>query len=178
MLVTLNQTHVTALSIGEAIKIVADPYDNFWRPGLIEWPSRVDDSCGFSVMALGAAKFTLAQTDSLDEAFISPSGEGAPYWNGKKLADIPDLLLSHQVAEGQPSTGSFYWQFQHDDGGPNGYMENTIFPTLGLVAASWANSDLDLWAAILDAREVLLGSISSEGMLWERLSQEGNVYYI
>ena len=178
MLVTLNQTYAAALPIGEAIKIVADPYDNLWRPDLIEWLYRVDNSYGFPIMALGAVKFTLAQTDSLDEVSLSPSGESAPYWNGKKLTDIPDLLLSHQVAEGQQGAGSFYWQFQHDDGGPNGHMENTIFPTLGLVAASWANSDLDLKAAILAAREVLLGGISSEGMLWERLSQEGNVYYI
>jgi len=141
VLVTLNQTHVTALPIG-------------------------------------AAKFTLAQTDSLDKVFISPSGEGAPYWNGKKLADIPDLLLSHQVAEGQPGSGSFYWQYQHDDTGPNGYMEDTIFPTLGLVAVSWANSELDLWAAILVTCEVLLGGISYERMPRERLSQEGNVYYM
>ena len=175
MLVMLNQTHATALPIGEAIKIVADPYDNPWRPGLIEWLSRIDDSCGFPVMALGAAKFTLAQTASLDEVFISPSGEGAPYWNDKKLADLPlDLLLSHQVAEGQPCAGSFYWQFQHDDSGLNGYMEDTISPALGLVAVPWANSDLDLGAAILVAREVLLCGISSEGILWERLSQEGN----
>ena len=114
----------------------------------------------------------------LEEAFISPSGEGAPYWNSKKLADIPDLLLSHQMAEGQLGAGSLYWRFQHDDGGPNGHMENTIFPTLGLVVASWANSDLNLWAGILVACEALLGGISSEGMLWECLSPEGNVYYI
>lgn len=178
MLVTLNQTHATALPIGEAIKIVADPYDNFRRPGLIEWLSRVDDFCEFPVMALGAATWILVQTDWLDEVFILPSGEGASYWNVKKLADIPNLLLSHQVAEGQPGADSYYWQFQHDDGGLNGHMENTIFPTLGLVIASWANSDLDLEAAILVARKVLLGDISSEGMHLERLSPEGNIYYI
>jgi len=115
----------------------------------------------------------------LEEALFSPSGEGAPYWNGNKLADLrPDLLLSHQVAEGKPGAGSYYWQFQHDESGLNGYMEGTIFPTLGLVADFWANSDLDLWAAILVAHEVYPGSTSSEGMFWERLSQEGNVYYI
>jgi len=178
VLVTLNQTDLTALPIGEAIEIFADPYGNLWRPCLIEWLSQVDDSCGFPMMTLGAATWTLAQTGSLDEVFISPSGEGAPYWNGKKLADILDLHLSHQVAVGQPGAGSFYRQFQHDDDDLNGYMEDTIFPTLGLVAVSWANSDLDLEAAILVTHEILLGGISSEGMHMERLSHEGNVYLL
>jgi len=124
-------------------------------------------------------KFIADELGLLEEALFSPSGEGAPYWNGNKLADLrPDLLLSHYVAEDQLGTGSYYWQFQHDESGLNGYMEGTIFPTLGLVATFWANSDLDLWAAILVAHEVYPGSTSSEGMFWERLSQEGNVYYI
>jgi len=179
LLVMLNRTHMTVLPICEAIEIVSDPCDNLWRPGLIEWLYRADDFCEFPVTALRAATFTMAQTHSLDEACILPSGEGAPYWNRKKLADIqPDLLLSHQVAEGEPGAGSFYWQFQHDESGLDGYMEGKIFPTLGLVATFWANSDLDFWVAILVAYEEFLGSINFEGMFWERLSQEGNVYYI
>ena len=128
MLITLNQTHMTALQINETTKIIMDEHS------------------------------------SLDEALISPSGEGAPYWNGKKLLNLPDLLLSHQVAEGQPGAGSFYWQFQHNESSLNGYMEDTIFPALGLIVVSWANSDMDLEAAILDAREVLQVGISSEGI--------------
>jgi len=148
-----------------------------WRQGLIDWLARVDDSSEFPVMALGIATWALAQTGPLDETLIDPSGEGAPYWKGKKLADLPGLLLSHQVASGLPGAGSFYWQFQHDVDAPNGYTEDTIFPTLGLVAASWANPDLDLDSAILAAREVLLGGISWDGIVRERLSQEGEFYY-
>jgi len=152
-----------------------------WREGLIDWLAQVDDNSEFPVMALGVATWALAQTGSLDEALISPSGEGAPYWNGKKLLDLPELILSHQVAEGQPGAGSFYWQFQHDESSLNGYTEDAIFPALGLVAVSWANSDMnidiDIETATLAAREALLGGISSEGIVWERLSHEGEIYY-
>ena len=126
MLITLNQTHLTASHINKTTKIIADEHS------------------------------------SLDEAFMSPSGEGAPYWNGKKLLDLPDLLLSHQVAEGQPGAGSFYGQFQHNEGNLNGYTEDTIFPALGLIAESWANSDIDLETAFLATPEVLPEGINSE----------------
>ena len=129
-------------------------------------------------MALSATTLTLVQTDSLDEAFISPSGEGAPYWNGNKLLGLPDLLLCHQVAEGQPSAGSFYGQFQHNEGNLNGYTEDRVFPALVLIAVSWAKSDKDLEAAVLAAREMLLEDINSEGIVWELLSHGGNVYYM
>lgn len=179
MLLMLYQTKMIVLQICGAIEIVADTFDNLWRPGLIEWLCRADDFGESPVTSLREAKLTMAQTHSLDEACILPSGEGAPYWNPKKLTDIqPDLLLSHQVAEGKLGAGSFYWQFQHDESGLDDYMEGKIFPTLGLVATVWANSDLDLWAAILVAYEEFLGNINSEGMFWERLSQEGSVNYI
>ena len=163
-----------AVALTRLNKITTDLCDNLWCQGLINWLFRVDDFCGFPVMELGAAIFTLVQIGSLEDVLISPSGEGAPYWNEEKMAYLqPDLLLSRHMAEGQLGTGSYSWQFQHNDSGLNRYMKDTIFPTLGLVADSWANSDLDLWAANLDTHEVLLGSISSEGMDWERLSQEG-----
>ena len=147
-----------------------------WRYGLIDLLSRVDDSSYYPVMALGAATWALAQTGPLDQTDIHSSGEGAPYWEHKKLTDLPDLLLSHQVQDGQPGAGSFYWQFWHTDDSPNGYTEDAIFATRGLVAAYCANPDPNLESAILNARAVLLGGISSEGKVWERLSQEGSIY--
>jgi len=148
-----------------------------WRQGLIGWLSRVDDSSQFPVMALGVATWALAQTGPLDDSLITPSGEGAPYWIGKTLKDLPDLLLSHQVAEGQPGAGSFYWQFQHGEGDLNNCTEDAIFATLGLVAASKANPAPNLDSAILAARDALLGGVTSHGMVWERLSQEGKICY-
>ena len=124
------------------------------------------------------AKIITDEYSSSEEAFISPSGDGAPYCNGKMLLDLPNLLLSHQVAEGQPDAGSFYGQFQHNESNLNGYTGDTVFPALGLIAVSWANSDIDIETAGLAAREVLLRSINSEGIVWECLSPEGNVYYM
>jgi hypothetical protein len=148
-----------------------------WRQKLINFLSRVDDSSYYPVMALGAATWSLARTGSLDGTSIHSSGEGAPYWELKKLSDLPDLLLSYQVQDGQPGAGSFYWQFGHTDNSPNGYTEDAIFATRGLVAAYWANPDPNLESAIPNAREALLNGISSEGVVWERLSQEGSIYY-
>ena len=148
-----------------------------WRQGLIDLLSQVDDSSYYPVMALGAATWSLAQTGLLDETYIHSSGEGAPYWELKRLSDLPDLLLSHQVQDGQPGAGSFYWRFGHTDGSPNGYTEDAIFATRGLIAAYWATPDPNLESAILNAREALLDGISSEGIVWERLSQEGLIYY-
>jgi hypothetical protein len=127
-------------------------------------------------MALGIATWALAQTGPLDNTLIKPSGEGAPYWDGKMLKDLPNLLLSHQVAEGQPDAGSFYWQFTHSEGDLNNCTEDTIFATLGLTATSQGHPDPNLDSAILAAREALLGGVTSEGMVWERLSQEGEIY--
>lgn len=149
-----------------------------WRQGLIDWLAQVDDnSSDFPVMALGVATWALARTGPLDATFVDPSGTGKPYWNLVTLAALPGLLASHQV----PGSGAFYWRFDHGDGGPgepvSGYTESAIFGTLGLIAASGANPVLEVDDAILAGRQVLLDSISSEGKVWERLSQEGSVYY-
>ena len=151
-----------------------------WRQNLIEQLSRVDDSSNFPVMALGIATWALALTGPLDETLIDPSGKHAPYWGVKKLADLPSLLLSHQVPDGQPYAGSFFWQFEHGDSSSDevvsGYTEDTIFATLGLVGAAAANPDLDLDAAVLAARQALLGGIDSEGKVYEHLWLQGEIY--
>jgi hypothetical protein len=177
--------------ISLANHVVAANYVNakdreVWRQGLISWLSRVDDSCAFPVTALGIATWALATTGPLDETLIDPFGIGAPYWNMKRLKDLPDLLLSHQVPDGESGAGSFYWLFDHGDGDldetqVSGYTEDTIFATRGLIAASIANpdpNDLKLTSAILSAHEVLLDSISPDGRISELLSQEGAVYYL
>ena len=57
-------------------------------------------------------------------------------------------------------------------------MGDMRFPAHGLIAESWAKSDIDLETAVPAASEVLLGGINSEGIVWERLSPGGNVYYM
>jgi hypothetical protein len=157
-----------------------------WRLALIDRLSALDDQARYPVMALGAATWALAATGpSLDQTVIDPCGLGASYWKLKKLEDLPGLLLSHQVPSGQPSTGGFYWRFDHSNAGlegmePSGYTEDAIFATLGLLGAYGADpngSDPNLTAAIRTASDVLTGSVTSSGKVWERLSQQGAIYY-
>lgn len=150
-----------------------------WRQKLIEQLSLVDDSSIFPVMGLGIATWALSLTGPLDDTPIAPSGKYAPYWATKKLKDLPSLLLSHQVPDGQPYAGSFFWRFDHRDGSGetvSGFTEDTIFATLGLVGAAAANPNLKLDDAILAARQVLLGGIDSEGKVYEHLWLGGEIY--
>ena len=149
-----------------------------WRQGLIDILSYVDDSSVYPVMALGAATWALALTGPLDETLIhSSSGQGASYWDSKKLSELPGLLLSHQVQDGLPNVGSFYWQFGHTEVSPSGYTEDAIFATLGLLAAYYNNPNPELYYAIQKARVALLNGIDAEGKVWERLSKNGADYY-
>jgi hypothetical protein len=116
----------------------------------------------------------------LDATLIDPCETGAPYWHLKKLSDLPNLLLSHQVPPKQIFGGSFYWRFDHGGspgGAASGYTEDTIFGTLGLLAASETNPDLHLDAAILAARKALLAGVYSGGMVYNHLWLKGLVYY-
>ena len=152
-----------------------------WRQALIDHLSLVDDgSSEYPVLALGVATWALAKTGPLDETLIDSSGEGAPYWDSKKLEDLPVLLSSNQVPNGLPGEGSFYWQFQHNEGDPNNYTEDTVFATLGLAAASQVISDpnVNLDPDINAASEALLKGVSPEGKVYESLSQEGALYYV
>jgi len=147
-----------------------------WRQGLIDSLSHIDDSSSFPVMALGAATWALARTGALDETPIAASGQGAAYWDATTLSDLPGVLRDHQVPDGSPGAGSFYWQFGHanDD---HGYTEDTIFAARGLIAASRISSDPNLGPAIVAARAALLGGIGDDGKVSEQLSQEGLSYY-
>jgi hypothetical protein len=158
-----------------------------WREGLIDWLSQVDDdSSNFPVLGLGAATWALAKTGPLDNRLVDPFGTGLAYWSGIRLADLPALLLSHQVPVdgdgGDPNQGSFYWRFDHSNAGNEsmaaGYAEDTIFGALGLAAAAKADPEPDLYDAIAAAREALLRGIDASGRVYEHLSQSGNVFYI
>ncbi len=148
-----------------------------WRHGLINSLSRVDDSSSFPVMALGAATWALAQTGALDETPIAASGQDVAYWNAKTLSDLPGLLMDHQVPDGQPGAGSFYWQFGHANDN-HGYTEDTIFATRGLIAISRVSPDPDLESAIAAARTALLDGIGVDGIVSEQLWKDGLSYYL
>ncbi len=153
-----------------------------WRQALIDYLAKVDDdSSYFPVLALGVATWALAPTGSLDSTLIDPSGVGAAYWSGKRLEDLPGLLMSHQAPAGEPYTGSFYWRFDHNTDGSDaeasGYTEDAIFGSLGLIAASEADPSLDIDASIHTAREALLEGVDSDGTVSEHLSGLGESYY-
>ena len=99
-----------------------------WRESLPAFLARVDESSThFPVMALAVATWALAETGPLDDSLIDGEGQGAAYWQGVTLADLPRLLASHQVTEGDLA-GSFYGRFDHSDGGQGvaeaGYAED------------------------------------------------------
>jgi len=152
-----------------------------WRQGLIDTLSRIDGNCCFPVLALGSATWALAQTGPLDETLIDPLADKTSYWDMKKLKDLPDLLLSHQVPAEQSMAGCFYWRLDHSDGGLGvpvcGYTEDTIYAALGLIAAyrTAHTPREDVESAIGAARTALLNGVSPQGWVCERLSQEGLV---
>lgn len=152
-----------------------------WRDALIDLLAQVSDANEFPVIGMGVATWALALTGPLDDTLVDRLGTGAPYWSGRTLADLPILLLSHQVPDGQTYAGSFYWRFDHASGRPlnvaSGYTEDTIFATLGLIAASRADPDLPLDGPILAARQALLGGVPETGIVYEHLWLNGVTYF-
>jgi len=165
-----------------AVYYVDDPDKELWRDALIRHLSRVDDSSGFPVMALGAATWALAKSGGLDDMPVS-SDDGAAYWDGVALSDLPAILRSHQVPTGETFGGSFFWRFDHTSGGLDsaaaGYTEDTIYGALGLTAAASLNdeSPQDLKDAVTAAREVLLQGVDAEGRVYEHLALAGATYH-
>jgi hypothetical protein len=163
---------------------VDDLDKNIWRDALIQHLSRVDDDkAEFPVMALGAATWALATTGTLDDTPVSSLG-GAPVWEGVLLRDLPSVLLSHQVPEGEPFGGSFYYRFDHTagrfQGAVSGYTEDAIYGALGLVAVASAGEnapDESMEQAIRAVHTALLDGVDAEGRVYEHLSHDGESYH-
>ena len=150
-----------------------------WRKELINYLARIGDDCSdFPVMALGIATWSLVTTGPLDDTPVDPSGMGTTYWSGRKLADLPALVVSHQVPDDDLYADSFYRRFDHDAGDlsscVSGYTEDAIFATLGLISASQANLDSHLDAAINSACQTLLDAVNSEGNIVEHLGVQNS----
>jgi len=162
---------------------VQDEDTDVYRKALISHLYRVDDDAAFPMMALGAATWALMLTDTpLDTPIVAYGTLANPYWDGVTVGDLRDLLAGHQVPEGEPFVGSFYWRFDHTDGGTGGvtagYTEDAIFGTLGLVAAAPKNAGgtEEVDEAIEAAREALLLGIDEEGNVYEHLARQGVMY--
>ncbi len=167
-----------------AADYVDDQDTDVYRRALISHLSYVDDDSSFPVMALGVATWALVTTDTPADQPIT-SYEVRPYepWAGITAGDLPAILASHQVPEGEPFAGAFYWRLDHTDGGTGGvvagYTEDAIFGTLGLIAvasksADGGNEEAD--QAIAAAQTVLLDGIDEDGQVYEHLSRQGATY--
>ena len=150
--------------------------EGLWRSTLIRYLSQVDDAVAeYPVMALGVATWALAQTGPLDE---TPIGDGsAAVWKGLTLADLPTMLLSHQVPAGQENAGTFYWRFDHQNDGAGspagGYTEDAVFAVLGLTEVSRSYPDFNVEAAVGAVRDALLNAADAEGNVHATLAGEG-----
>jgi len=149
-----------------------------WRDGLIDFLAAVEDNtASCPVMSFGMATWALAQTGPMDSTPVDIAATG--YWHNVTLADLPGLLLGHQVASGD-NADSFYWRFDHTNGGAgfevSGYTEDTTFGTLGLIAADDANPSLNYDANILAAREVLAEGVDGDGKVYEHIWLGSSVY--
>jgi hypothetical protein len=162
---------------------VDDADKEIWRTALIRCLASVDDRSNYPVQALGVATWALAQTGELGDTLVDSVDSGS-YWSGVALKDLPELLLSHQIPEGEPFAGSFYWHFEHPDSQTDvlagGWTEDAIFGTLGLVAAASGRTGEDaerLRKAIEAAHVVLLQASDADGRVFEHLSRIGSSYY-
>lgn len=153
---------------------------DIWRESLLTFLAQVDESSThFPVMALAVATWALAETGPLDDALVDVAGDGTPYWQGVTLADLPRLLASHQVTEGDLA-GSFYGQFDHGDGGQGvaeaGYAEDLALAVLGLAAANEIVPDPAIDVILAEARDVLVTQIGSFGFVPQHLWYGGDAY--
>ncbi len=167
-----------------AADYVQDEDIDVYRRALLRYLSEVDDEADFPVMALGVATWALIVTDTPDETLVASDAAGPKSgWEGRTVGDLPELLAGHQVPEGEVLAGSFYWRFDHTDGGTEGviagYTEDTIFGTLGLIAAASKNPDpaneqADM--AIAAAERALLAGVDEDGFVYVHLAMQGPTY--
>jgi hypothetical protein len=188
-----NETHVEKatffLSYHTLAAYMVDAKDKeIWRESILNYLCQVDDDIAyFPVMTLGVATWALAQTGPMDDTKIIMDPLGLPvasYWENVTLADLPDLLASHQVLSGE-NTGSFYIRFDHTPPSlgydASGFTEDTVYGVLGLIAASniemtddgEGNTDVtddsnhpwNFDKEIQDARDILSVAVSPSGLV-------------
>jgi len=154
---------------------------DLWRQGLVDFLVQVDDdSADLPVLALGAATWSLATIGTLDDSLLDPCGVGTAYWQGRTFAELPGLLVDHQIPEGDLA-GSFYWRFDHGNlgtGAPTaGYVEETVFGAMGLAAANRTMRIPEMRDRILLVRDLLIASVDDDGVVTQHLSLGGGAQY-
>ncbi len=151
-----------------------------WRDALVDYLIRVDDeSAASAVMSLGTAMWALAATGRWDDSLLDPDGKGAFYWQGYTFDELPELLLSHRITEGELA-GSFYWRFDHGTiigGPPGGYTEESVSSALGLAAGGLVADGPEIKEANGLLRALLVGSIGADGYVRQHLTLGGRAYH-
>ncbi len=152
-----------------------------WRQALIDGLVKVeDDSAEAPVMALGIATWALASTGTLGDSPLDPDMPETSYWYARTLGDLPELLLTHRIPEGELA-GSFYWRFDHGSvfigGPPGGYTDELVSSALGLAAVADVEDDPEIEAAIRQIRDLLVGSVVVDGMVRQHLTLGGEAYH-
>jgi hypothetical protein len=178
-----NPIHIAVYDIARqavAAKIVDDVDRDVYRTRLMQHLADVsDDGADPSVFALGASVWALARTGPLDSTLLSGS---SPVLNGRTLAELPDLLVGHQVvnpADGTP--GDFYWRFDHIGAPPAGITDATTMAALGLIAAQRADPlAYDYTGRIASVIQVVANGIDTGGEAYFLVGDPqfggGNVY--
>ncbi|MBP7937832.1 MAG: hypothetical protein KA354_24595 [Phycisphaerae bacterium] len=127
-----------------------------WRQAVIDTFAYVNDLDTYPVMSLGTAVFALAQTGSGLDATVIPTPpipERGTY-AGYRLDQLPAVLAGHQVPATALYGSSFFAWFDHSQSPAAGYTEDTVYGTLGLMAATGTGS-WDYTTQIQAARRVL-----------------------
>ena len=155
-----------------------------WRDALLDNLSRISDSsCSSPVAGVAIATWAIAKTGPLDAARIDRSGKAAPYWGGRMLLELPELLCGHQVPAEEEYAGSFYARLDHDFGpgkSPrSGYTEDLVFSLMALATIQEADPDPLVESAMAAAGRTLLAQLPKDGRTRQHLwlqSDEHHVY--
>jgi hypothetical protein len=152
-----------------------------WREALIDYLVRVDDdSSEAPVMALGLATWALASTRPLDDSQLDPDAQKASYWYARTFAELPELLLTHRIPDGELA-GTYYWRFDHRSAyvaePAGGYTEELVSAGLGLAAVSDLDDDPEMILACAQIRDHLVRSIDVAGGVRQHCTLGGEAYY-
>jgi len=166
-----NEPSIAAITIAHHVSAAyyVAAFDRaVWRAQLINALAGVtDDTATYPVMALGASLWALVLTGVLDNTLVDPAAPPGSTWDGVRLIDLPGILVGHQ----EPTTGGFYWRFDHDTapGYPAyGYTEDSVFGTLGLMASgSYGSYDVEIRKGIDAVLSGFKGDGSMEEHLWQ-----------
>ncbi len=145
-----------------AAQYVDDVDTGLWRNSIIDLLGEIDIDDDSPVMALGAATWACHMTGGLDDTVITGS---SPYFNGKTLAELPDMLAGLQAPD-----GSFAWSL---DGSYPGYTEPTVMATVALDAVGGYETNVE------NAINALAGGVDAAGACYFKIgdSSSGSGYY-